>query len=175
MNIHPLIVHFPIALLMLYTFFEVVRVPWFVRQSWYFYIKAVLVTLGTIAVYAAMTTGDWFAESIPRDAPIQAVIEKHEMMASITAVIFSILAVTYTLLWLGKTGVLQRFAERHEWSRPLVRLTEHCEQSRYMTPALIILAIAGAVAVGVTGGLGASMVYGPDIDPFVTIIYKLFF
>lgn len=165
MYIHPLIVHFPIALLMLYTFFEVVRLPWLVRQQWYFYVKAVLVTLGTLGAYAAIITGDWFAESIPKGAPILDVVETHEMMASITACIFTALALVYILLWLGREGVLKGW---------VLRLYDKLS-SRYTTPLLVLGSIAGFVALSITGGLGASMVHGPDIDPFVTIIYNLFF
>jgi hypothetical protein len=39
---------------------------------------------------------------------------------------------------------------------------------------LVLLALAGLCAVTITGGLGGSMVYGPNADPVVTLIYKLF-
>ena len=33
----------------------------------------------------------------------------------------------------------------------------------------------GLVAVTITGALGGALVYGPDVDPFVSLIYRLLF
>jgi len=41
------------------------------------------------------------------------------------------------------------------------------------SPLLAIPALIGLAAIVVTGALGAAIVYGPDIDPFVKIIYSL--
>lgn len=131
--------------------------------------------LGTLAAYAAIITGDWFAESIPSDAPIQAVIEKHEMMASITATIFTIIALAYLFAWLQKEGVIEKCVARMLWTRPGVVILEKLDRLILCAPVSMILALVGVVAITMTGGLGAAMVYGPDIDPFVKIIYNLFF
>lgn len=175
MNIHPLIVHFPIGLLILYAGFEIVRVSWLVRQSWYFHIKAILAILGTLAAYAAIVTGGWFEESIPENAGISPVIEKHEMMASITATIFTIIALAYLFAWLQKEGVIEKCVTRMPWTRQGLVILEKLDRLILCAPVSIILALVGVVAIGLTGGLGAAMVYGPDIDPFVQIIYNLFF
>ncbi len=42
-----------------------------------------------------------------------------------------------------------------------------------MSPLVIVLAIAGLVLMTVVGALGASLVYGPEIDPAVSFIYHL--
>jgi uncharacterized membrane protein len=175
MNIHPLIVHFPIGLLILYAGLEIIRLPWLVRQSWYFHIKAVLAIFGTVAAYAAVVTGGWFEESIPRNADIRPIIEVHEMMASVTATIFTIIALAYVFTWLQKEGVIEKYVARMPWVRMPVVILEKLDRLILCTPVSMILALAGVVAITMTGGLGAAMVYGPDIDPFVKIIYNLFF
>jgi len=38
-------------------------------------------------------------------------------------------------------------------------------------PVAIVLALAGLVAITVTGGLGGAIVYGPDADPFFKLVY----
>ncbi len=175
MNIHPLLVHFPIGLLILYAGFEIVRLPWLVRQSWYFHIKAVLAILGTVAAYAAIITGGWFEETIPENADIRPIIEKHEMMAGVTAAIFTIIAVAYLFAWLKQEGVIEKLALRLPWTSPIVTVLAALDGLILSAPISVILSLAGVVALTITGGLGASMVYGPDIDPFVTIIYHVFF
>lgn len=84
MNIHPLFVHFPIGILVLYTAFEFARLKFITKQQFYIPLKSILAILGTAAAL-------------------------------------------------------------------------------------------GLVAITITGGLGASIVYGPDVDPVVHFIYSLFF
>jgi len=38
-----------------------------------------------------------------------------------------------------------------------------------------LLALLGLVLIIITGGLGAAIVYGPNVDPFVNFIYSIFF
>ena len=40
---------------------------------------------------------------------------------------------------------------------------------------VILLALVGLVCITITGGLGGTMVYGPNADPFFGVIYKLMF
>lgn len=41
-------------------------------------------------------------------------------------------------------------------------------------PLAIVLALLGLGALMITGALGGAITYGPDADPIVSIVYKIF-
>lgn len=144
MNIHPIIVHFPIALLTLYAVFELIRFKKVTSQPYWFQIKAILAVLGTLGAYVAAASGP--------DGGGSALKEMHEQFASLTVLIFTIIALAYLLEWFFPSKY-SNFVHR---------------------PYIIIpLAILGLVAVTVTGGLGGALVYGTQFDPFMAPIFKL--
>ncbi|PIT92067.1 MAG: hypothetical protein COU08_04405 [Candidatus Harrisonbacteria bacterium CG10_big_fil_rev_8_21_14_0_10_42_17] len=88
MNIHPAIVHFPIAFLMIYAVLEIVpfsrflsRVPWHV-------IKLFLLYTGTISLFPAIVAGFIAASSYGETPAVNA----HKQVALITSFIFVIIA-----------------------------------------------------------------------------------
>ena len=42
------------------------------------------------------------------------------------------------------------------------------------SPFLILMALAGLAAITITGALGGAVVYGPNIDPVVSAVYRFF-
>ena len=38
-----------------------------------------------------------------------------------------------------------------------------------------LAALAGLIAISITGALGGAIVYGPDVDPVVSLVYHLLF
>jgi len=165
MNIHPLLVHFPIGILVLYTAFEILRFSFIVKRPAYFEIKAILIILGTISAYLTFSTGEIAEELIQVTDPTKMpLVEIHSMYAGATVVIFSILAGTYLVEWcrrnnflsfITKIGIIQKL-------------------TRFILRFSPLLAILGLITITITGGLGAAIVYGPDVDPFVNFIYKIF-
>ncbi|MCA9367330.1 hypothetical protein KC887_03670 [Candidatus Kaiserbacteria bacterium] len=166
MNIHPLFVHFPIALLVMYSLLEIFRLHVITRQPQYFGIKAFLLLTGSVMAVLTAMTGDMAEEIVTKTQPaLKDVIETHAMFAGMTVAIFGILAAAYLLEILHNRHICTRLVS-NKLVRKLVRLVLR------LSP---LLAILGLVMITITGGLGASIVYGPDVDPFVTFIYGLFF
>ena len=186
MNIHPLFVHFPIALLVVYTFLEVgsllvlgiLRV--FRREGpsvgvllsgkSFHDIKAFLVVMGTALAFVTLQTGEW-AEHALRTTTSEGVrfatssspfrlIEMHSSFATASVAVFTILAVAYIcrLAWFRKFKIFNFVSELvlNPWIR-------------------VILALVGAVLILITGALGGAITYGPTTDPFVSMIYGWFF
>ncbi len=151
MNIHPIFVHFPIALFTLYAFFEVIRLPVLIRQAWYFYIKAVLVITGSATSFMAVITGN-MAKKFMAGHPA---LQLHERFGFATTIIFVVIAVAYIFAWKSKESGLENFGSK------LVN-------SKWV----IILAVLGFACLTITGGLGGAMVYGPDADPLFRPIYR---
>lgn len=158
-DLHPLIVHFPIALLVFYAVLECARFKKLSSQGWYFFVKAVLLVAGTLAAFVAFLTGNIAGENF-EDGANEQVMGLHRFFAVTATVVFSIVALLYLLAWLER-GVQNVFLKR---ARAFVE-----------SPVMVIPAVLGLIAMVFTGALGAVLVYGPDIDPLVKWIYSLFF
>lgn len=95
--LHPLIVHFPIALLLVAPLFVVVgtllelRVP--SRGRPYLAAALVLLVLGTVATFVAVETGEAAGKVTQRSEALSAVLERHESLAETTRAVFTILTV----------------------------------------------------------------------------------
>lgn len=176
MNIHPLFVHFPIGMLVMYGLMELVPARFVTRFAWWDGAKQFLLSAGFIAVIPTLITGDMASDLIRGLVP-QQVIERHEMMAGLTTIIFAILASAYLVRLFMRTGWGDRMSA-WLWGGKLAfmwRLKQRVAGLILDTPVRPLLALMGLVAITLTGGLGAAIVYGPNIDPAVTFIYSLFF
>ncbi len=98
--LHPLIVHFPIALLLTAPVFLILGL---VRKSGRGFLAAalILMALGTAATYVAVPTGEAAAELADRTAQVNAVIETHESLAETTRTVFTALTVIFAVILLG--------------------------------------------------------------------------
>ncbi|MEX1062321.1 MAG: DUF2231 domain-containing protein [Balneolaceae bacterium] len=85
-NIHPLFVHFPIALIFVAVFFDAVRV--FITKLWVERIAVALYTIGTLGLIASFWTGREAAETVQVSVQAQTVITDHENMALVTLLFF---------------------------------------------------------------------------------------
>jgi uncharacterized membrane protein len=144
--LHPIIVHFPIALLTVYAVLELVRFKKVTSQPYWFYVKAVLVILGSLGSLAAFMTGP------EGDGALPPIVAMHARFATTTVILFLIISMSYLLTWCKPTRVT----------------------SFVLRPYIIIpLALAGLVCITITGGLGGAIVYGTHFDPFMAPIFKL--
>lgn len=152
MDIHPLVVHYPIALLTLYSLFELVSVRKMQERPYWFYVKAVFVILGALGAVASAVSG-LFATHFVRGVPL---VEMHIWFSYATAAIFLIIAALYASVWWGN-AVSARYSAKILFNRW----------------AMAPLALVGLVSIVITGGLGGAMVYGTDFDPLMRPIFKL--
>lgn len=168
MNIHPLFVHFPIGLLVVYAVLEIFPlVRWYPQAPWDA-IKTVLLVFGALGAVAASGTGE-IAEKILGDESLEELIETHSSFAAAATFIFSALAFSYFVRWLSSH---HRIFERR--LRPLAFVGSIADIIAIRWIA-VMGALGGLIAITITGALGAAIVYGPDADPLVAIIYSLFF
>lgn len=165
MNIHPIFVHFPIALLTVYAIIELIRIQKFQSKNSIFYIKCILVVLGWIASIIAASTGDIAADLIGENR----LIETHAFYAGASQVVFGIIAVWYALIFLEKEALKIPFFEKQ--IRPV--LTFLFVIARKIQMCIPALAIVGLILITITGALGGAIVYGPEIDPVVYFVYNL--
>lgn len=110
-SLHPLVVHFPIALLFIAPLFIVLGI--IIQKSLReFYICAlILMLLGTAGVFFAVSTGNFAAETLSRDPAIAATLEAHVRFAEQSQLNFSALAILFLLYVISPNFTQKRFSK----------------------------------------------------------------
>jgi uncharacterized membrane protein len=163
-NIHPIFVHFPIALLFIYSIIKVLPLKkWLPSVSWRD-IERVLLFFGILGAFASLSTGE-IAENMTRSN--HSLVNAHSLFAIIATWIYGLLLIGEFL------SILM------PWATPKIKLVEITKIATFLNNILIhpliskILAILGLITISITGLLGGVMVYGVSADPFASLILKL--
>ncbi len=168
MNIHPLLVHFPIALLTIYVLLELIRPSRLLASREWRVLKTTLLILGTLGAWAAAATGDFGKSLYPL---MREVIAEHEMFGETTTAVFSLLSLIYIFdllqSWCGER-MLATFGRF--WT-----FLKRAREILFPGAVIVIIAIIGFVLLLITGALGGTIVYGPHSDFFVTFVNKVLF
>ena len=169
MNIHPIFVHFPIALLTLYAILEILPLAaWYPRAAWTD-IKTFLVTFGGLGLLVALATGQ-LAEHSLYALRAENVLRVHKMFAGASTAIFGILAAVYLIHWIFEKhpnlagGLLKKITLLHAAAQFVLK-----------RPVVVTIATIGLVAIAVTGTLGGIIVYGPNGDFITKFVYSILF
>lgn len=168
-NIHPLLVHFPIAFLVLYSFLELISTKKLSDKIWLLNTKAILVIAGFIGGLLAASSGEAIEDNFP---DLHNLIETHSFWAGTTNAVFGVIAVLYLIKILSVNNVFNFKLEsilNKIWVL-IQKISYYILNNRFI---IVLAIIVGFVAVTITGALGAAIVYGPDIDPIVKFIYNL--
>ena len=97
--LHPLIIHFPIALLLIAPVFILVGAVVAPAKGRPYLIAAmVLLLAGTAAIFIAVETGEAAGKLAERVPGVEQVLESHESLAERTRVVFSVLCVIFAAL-----------------------------------------------------------------------------
>lgn len=167
MNIHPLIVHFPIALLTLYVFFEVFPFErWYPRAAWKD-IKAVLVCFGGLGILVALATGQ-LAESSALARASGNILHVHKFFAGASAAVFGIIALAYFIQWAFSKHI--DFFKSLKKDIPIIGQFSDIILKRWV---IVPFALAGFAVLFLTGALGAIIVYGPTNDVVTQFVYSI--
>lgn len=121
-SLHPLVIHFPIALLLVAPLAIVAGVAWVRHREVLFAVGWALMALGTVAAYVSVLTGEAAARVADRTPAINRMLAQHEQMAEHVLRSFGL----FTVIWLAVL-VIVRLRPRHlpawlRWSFPPVFL-----------------------------------------------------
>ncbi len=164
-NIHPIIVHFPVAMLFVYSIVEILPLKrWFPRVAWRD-IERVLLVVGVLGAFAALATGDT-AEHLVR--PNRALVEAHSTFADIATFIYGALLVGEIAAVVNARNYA--YGKDWQWVSAIVRLIEKVLCNPVFSG---VLALLGFVAISVTGMLGGTIAYGLTADPIAPLLLKL--
>lgn len=179
MNLHPIFVHFPIALFSLYTFIEILRFKKITERPETFYIKAILSIVGVGGAFAALLFGDTAAHDVMKglitakvENPAE-VIQLHEFLAQLGTFIFILPAAGYAVAWLNKFNFVDKLPGNV--LKLIWKFGTKISNLIIETPLVILLVLVGIVIITMAAALGGSIIYGPDSDPIVGIVFHLFF
>ena len=164
-NIHPIIVHFPIAFLFIYSIIKILPLSkWFPGISWK-QIERLLLVVGVLGAFAAFATGDTAKHLMH---PNRQLVSMHENFAALSVWI-------YGLLLLGEIISVfnQNYRGRFSLNEKIVKILSFLETILCNNVFSKILAFAGFIAIFLTGLLGGAMVYGATADPIAGIVLKL--
>lgn len=168
MNLHPIFVHFPIAFFTFYSLMELVRFKKIMALPYWFYIKALLVILGTISAHVTLLSGELIKEMFEEN--FESLVEVHSFLAKVTTLIFTIIAVFYLTAWIrkGNPNLINKL-KNNFFVKILLKLQTFILDTQF----IILLAFIGFLLITITGTLGGIIAFGPDTDPLTKFIYEL--
>jgi len=103
-SLHPVIVHFPIAFLLIAPLFVVLgSILRPKRGRPYLTVALMLMILGTISTYVAISTGESAGQLAERTAAINEILEHHQELAETTVAVFLVLTVLFAGILSGPT------------------------------------------------------------------------
>jgi uncharacterized membrane protein len=163
-NIHPILVHFPIALLFIYSIIKVLPLKKWLPEVFWKHIEIALLVFGFLGALAANATGE-IAEHLIN--PVRMLVETHSTFAAVSIGLYGTILAGEVLHFLNlnykkyiPAGIVQK----------CVDFFEKLLCNNFVSK---ILAVFGFVAITVTGLLGGVMVYGTTADPLAGIVLKL--
>ena len=164
-NLHPIIVHFPIALLFLYSLINIIPThSWFPKITWK-PIERFLLVVGTIGIFLAKSSGE-MAENLTQSP--SDIVKMHEVFANATTWFYIALVVIEFL-----PVVIHFMKKRKIGSEKIHTVLNNISNYISKKWLIVLLSLLGLLALFVTGLLGGAIVYGSTADPLAPIILKL--
>lgn len=163
-NIHPLFVHFPIAFLLLYSVIRILPLErWLSNINWKS-TRLVLLVCGVAGAIFSNLTGE-IAEHIVR--PNHDIVETHAFFALTSGWIYGILLLG-ELVFVLKSRIFSLVS--NVWVKKILDLIDRVLNNKYV---VILLSLAGVLAISITGLLGGVMVYGVSADPLAPFVLRI--
>ncbi|MBL0061139.1 MAG: hypothetical protein IPP40_06555 [bacterium] len=100
-GLHPLIIHFPIALLITAPVLVIAGILFSNQRQGLFIAAFALMLVGSIASFVAVSTGEAAGELAERNDAVNVVIEEHEELAELTRTLFALLTIVFGAILFG--------------------------------------------------------------------------
>jgi uncharacterized membrane protein len=164
-NIHPLFVHFPIALLFVYSIIKVLPFKkWLPKVAWRD-IERVLLLLGVLGAFAALATGGSAEHLIHANRQL---VNAHANFGAGATFIYGALLVGEITAVINAKKI--KYGKKWNWISILLQFIELILCNPLFSG---ILAALGFIAISITGLLGGTIAYGLTADPIAPFILKI--
>lgn len=169
-------VHFPIALLVIYGLFEMIGFRKNHKYLNWFYIKATFLIVGVLTAFPTLTTGEMLEDAPKYDKQL---LDLHEGFASASTNFFGVIAIIYFLAFLHKNEKVNSYLNSYKklpaaWSQVINKIIRYAD-AIVSSPVVFVTAIIGILLLTITGGLGGVLSSGVGVDPIADFFYSLFF
>ncbi len=168
MNLHPIIVHFPIACLVLYSMIEIGsifshRIKKNLETTKYF-----LLTVGVIWIFSALQSWEIAQQSFGRSD----LIHTHEEFGEKSHMLYIILFIFYIikLTLTHKIWYKYRSSITKNYESKIITIINH----KATTRIIAIISLIWILLLSITGALWWAISHGPYTDPVVRMVYNLF-
>lgn len=151
-GLHPLVVHFPIALLLTAPLFIVIGALRKRGGSSFLIAALVLMSLGTTGTFVAAATGEAAGRIAERSPEINVVLEQHEELAETTRIAFSVLTAIFAAIVLVP---------------PMLRRGSNRLISTALPLVFLVLYAAGALLLANTAHNGGRLVHELGVKALV--------
>ena len=155
-NLHPLFVHFPIALLFIYSIIKILPMQRFLPRVAWKDVERILLVIGVLSAFIALSTGET-AEHLVR--PDHKLVETHSTFATISTWLYAALLI----------GEIASFLAT-KINNPIIVFLKKLLTNEWLSKIIAILALA---SIAITGLLGGKMVYGTSADPLAEMALKI--
>ena len=165
MNIHPMIVHFPIALLFIWSVLEIFHIQRWIKSVDWKSTKAVLLTIGTIGAFFAKETGETARDQITTIMPT---LSWHETFAKVSFALYFLFLVEVALTIV----ISQSKTRKMHFPAWFMKIMHIYQGSISFAPIRIPLVVMALMALTITGVLGGVLVYGTSADPIAPLVLR---
>lgn len=163
-NIHPIIVHFPIALLFIYSIIKILPLSKWLPQVAWKHIERTLLVFGVLGAFASSATGE-VAEHLVH--PSHNLVEMHALFAGASTWIYGLLlAGEFLSLFIPFLSAKINLPKTIHYLSIIEKILTQKTLSKF-------LAFLGLIAISITGMLGGVMVYGLSADPMAKIVLQI--
>jgi uncharacterized membrane protein len=101
---HPQVVHFPIALLIIASLFEILSYFW--KKESFSLTSLILLALGTIGAFIALQSGEIAADIAKKIPGIESTLHEHEEMAELVFYLYLVISIIKVVLMYLKKDIM---------------------------------------------------------------------